>query len=124
MPLSYRVEGDVLVYTFTGDAPLNEAHAAFVDGMTAYRATSPDKVRVFMDITGSEENRPSAELQTMGQRIAGAVGDGRLAVVTATDLQFGQARMVQAEAEAEAQEIEVHVFRCAEDARSWLLAAD
>ena len=124
MPLRHRVDGGVLVYTFVGDAPLYEAHSTFVDGMAEYLATSPVHLRLFVDISRSEENRPPVELQTMGQRIGAAVGAGRLAVLTATDLQFGQARMVQAEAEVEAPDFSVHVFRDEAQARAWLLSED
>jgi len=123
VPTTYDIQDGVLVITLVGNPSLPEAHAAFSAGMAAYNELAPQPRRVLIDLCRSQENRSSGDLQAVGGRIGASVVSGRIAVVADEDLQFGQARVIEAETTLEFPEVRFEVFRERSAALVWLFRA-
>jgi hypothetical protein len=118
MPVSYRVDGAIVVITFTGTSGFDD-----VQGLASLAASDPRLVpgaRVLVDARNCRDDVPQAVLQDHARFLASL--RGRLgpsyAIVTSDTLRFGLARMFEAFADLEG--LDVGVFKQLEHAREWL----
>jgi hypothetical protein len=118
MPVSYRVDGAIVVITFTGTSGFDD-----VQGLVSLAASDPRLVpgaRVLVDARNCRDDVPQGVLQDHARFLASV--RGRLgpsyAIVTSDTLRFGLARMFEAFSDLEG--LDVAVFKELELAREWL----
>ena len=121
MPVTYRVDDDVLEMTFNGDCPPDEVIQTFHEALDD--PACPPKFALFVDVRKSTSlaTRPTPDII----RVAEYLGPhksrvARCAVLATEDVHFGLSRLGAVYSEAKG--VVTNVFRDRDEAIAWLRA--
>ncbi len=115
MPLSYRIDGEIVLVTATGKIGSQE-QMDFIRALLSNPAL-PRPLKVLRDARG-RTGLIGNSLQEVEKFSQAVQPDMLMAIVTNDDLVFGASRVFQATVD---KPDNVHVFRCFDEAREWLL---
>jgi SpoIIAA-like len=123
MPVTYRIEGDVVEMVFDGEIPLEDIFKTFHQMIDD--PACPEKFRILLDVRKSVSlaTRPTEEIIKVAEYV-GPYKDRviRCAVVAAADVHYGLGRMGAVYSEAKG--VVTSVFRDREEAMTWLRTSD
>ena len=119
MPVTYRVNGDILEMTFDGDCPPDDVIQTFHNALDD--PACPPRFAIFLDVRKSSSlaTRPAPEIIRVAEYI-GPHKDRveRCAVLATEDIHFGLSRMGVVYTEAAG--VMSRVFRDHDEALAWL----
>lgn len=117
MPIDFRIDDGIGIYTTVGDVDYQEGISVLNDGLERLKALEP--VLILFDIRKTGEHRTPEEIRDIAEIVRSYFSKKiKIALVAQTDLYYGLSRIFAAYVEDTT--IEVHVYKVLEDAVSWL----
>ncbi|MEM7363280.1 MAG: hypothetical protein AAF525_04610 [Pseudomonadota bacterium] len=116
MPIVFQLEREVAVFTTIGDVDFDEGILVLKDGVSELTALAVNPVILF-DVQQTEEDRSSGEMRTIVDALQEQVPGVSIAVLVASDLHYGIARMFGSYAEGAG--LNTMVFRDRQSAWEW-----
>ena len=117
MPINFRVNDDIRIFTTIGDVEYHEGLNVLKEGLQGIKTSDP--VLILFDIRLSRENRTHDEIHNIAQFVKPFIsGKAKISLLVDHDLYYGLSRMFMSYVEEDA--IEAQIFKDYDDAIAWL----